>query len=297
METTNKKYDIEDLSSIRDWNDIENNVITFQKQFTEDATDIDMENAKVASDYLVSKFSPLITKYKVLLKSGSIDFTDTETKQFISLFIDEYELKKALNRKRIKSHFRAEIYKKFNFIVGSYGTISERDMLNDLNMCFLQLCKRYRQVGKNFCAYVYNSYRYEVARHIKKFIQNPLTIEWKILAYEDCINGEDDYKLNQYHEDSYHEDNMGLPDYTWINGQGCSDIFSSLSAIQRKILIKYYLEDWNDKQIAEHTGLHINTVNQKRRIATEIIANKTGMPLSSIVRSRKSGKKASLPIN
>ena len=89
---------------------------------------------------------------------------------------------------------------------------------------------------------------------------------------------------------------MGLPYYTWINGQGCSDIFSDLTSIQRKILIKYYLEDWNDKQIAEHTGLHINTVNQKRRVATELIANKTGTPLDSILRSRKSGKKASLPM-
>ena len=296
METINKKYNIEDEDSIRDWNDIENSVITFQKQFSKDATKADIANAKVASDYLINKFSPLITKYVVLLKTSNIDFDDTETKQFVSLFIDEYELKKALNRKKIKSEYRAEIYKKFNFITGTYGMIDKKDMTNDLNMCFLQLCKRYKQVGKNFCAYVYNSYRYEVARHIKKFIQNPLAIEWKILAYEDCINGEDDYKLNFYHEDNYHEDNMGLPDYTWVNGQGCSDIFSSLSSVQRKILIKYYLEDWNDKQIAEHTGLHINTINQKRRVATETIANKTGMPADSILRSRKSGKKASLPI-
>lgn len=296
METINKKYDIDNELSQKEWHDIEENIMLFQKQFETDANEYDILIAKEASDYLISKFSPLFRKYITLVKYGQIDFTDFEMKQFVSLFIDDYDLKKALNRKKQKSEYKAEIYKRFNFVLETYGFLNDEDILSDLHMCFLQLCKRYRQLGKNFCAYVYNSYRYEVARHIKNFIKNPINIHYRVLKYEDCINGKDDYKLNQYHEDSYHEDSMGLPDYTWINGQGCSDIFSDLTSIQRKILIKYYLEDWNDKQIAQHTGLHINTVNQKRRVATEIIALKTGVPLNSILRSRKSGKKASLPM-
>jgi DNA-directed RNA polymerase specialized sigma24 family protein len=61
------------------------------------------------------------------------------------------------------------------------------------------------------------------------------------------------------------------------------------------VLIKYYLEDWNDRQIAESLGAHINTVNQKRRDAVELLCEELGMNKDNIKRSRKSGKKASLP--
>lgn len=288
-----KKYNIEDEISQQEWKLIEDNVILFQQQFKDDASLEDIALADEASEFLINKFSPLFRKYITLLKYGQIDFDDLEMKQFVSLFIDNYELKKALNRKKQKSEYKAEIYRLFNFILETYGLLTEEELLSDLNMCFLQLCKRYKQVGKNFCAYVYNTYRFEVARHIKSFIKNPINIHYKLLQYEDCMNNN---KILDLYEDNYHEDEMGLPDYTWINGQGCSEIFSGLSSIQRKILIKYYLEDWNDRQISEHTGLHINTVNQKRRQATEHIAKKTGIQIELILRSRKSGKKASLPL-
>lgn len=103
-------------------------------------------------------------------------------KEFIVLFIDDYELKKALYRKKINAANRAEVYAKFNFVIETYGKVAEEDIVADLNMCFLTLAKRYKAIGKNFCAYVYNTYRHEVARHIKKFINNPLSIQYKIIS-------------------------------------------------------------------------------------------------------------------
>lgn len=186
----------------------------FQKQFGTGVDNTDILIAKDASNYLIAKFSPLFRKYITLIKYGQIDFDDFEMKQFVTLFIDDYELKKALGRKKQKAEYKADIYKKFNFVLETYGALNEEDILSDLNMCFLVLCKRYRNVGKNFCAYVYNTYRYEIARHIKAFIKNPINIHYKMLHYEDCINGESDYKTNNFYHDNYHEDAMGLPDYT-----------------------------------------------------------------------------------
>ena len=101
------------------------------------------------------------------------------------MFIDNYELKKALYRKKINASNRAEVYVKFNFVIETYGKISEEDMEADLNMCLLILAKRYKVVGKNFCCYVYNAFRHEVARHIKRFIGNPLNIQYKNFQFED----------------------------------------------------------------------------------------------------------------
>ena len=157
------------------------------------------------------------------------------------------------------------------------------------------IARRYKQVGKNFGAYVYNSYRYEVARFIKKFIQNPLNISYKNIEYEDYINNSNNYNLQNSYMDNYYEDLTGIPNVSWIQGQNCSEIFLDLSPLDRKILVKYYLEEWKDGQIAEHLGMHINTINQKRRSAAKVIAKNLNLDLNSIKRTRKSGKRAVLP--
>lgn len=206
---------IEDESKRKEeWDEIENLVLDFQKQFYENPTSEEKEYAKACGDLLLAKFSPLFKKYLTLLKYTHIDFSDREMKEFIALFLDDYELKKALFRKKINANNRAEIYQKFNFIIETYGKTSEEDIISDLHMCFLILVKRYKPIGKNFCAYVYNTYRHEIARHIKKFIQNPLSVQYKNFQYEDCINGEKDVHIDISYEDNYYESTTGLPDLT-----------------------------------------------------------------------------------
>lgn len=286
---------IEEEQRKEEWREIEDLVISFQKQFKEDCTEKEKKYAQDCGYELITKFSPLFKKYMQLLKYTNVDWTDRETKEFIALFIDNYELKKALYRKKINASNRAEVYVKFNFVIETYGKISEEDMEADLNMCLLILAKRYKVVGKNFCGYVYNAFRHEVARHIKRFIGNPLNIQYKNFQFEDWVNSDDtSVKVLEY-EDNYYENLTGLPDISWINGQYCADIFKELTTFQRKILVKYYLEDWNDRQIAEYLGAHINTVNQKRREAIELLCLEQGVDKSTLKRSRNSGKKANLP--
>ena len=195
-----------------EWDEIENLVLDFQKQFDKCyIEEEEKEYSKICGDLLIAKFSPLFKKYLTLLKYTHIDFTDKEMKEFIALFMDNYELKKALYRKKINSTNRAEIYAKFNFVIETYGKISEEDIIADLNICFLTLAKRYKPIGKNFCAYVYNTYRHEVARHIKKFINNPLSIQYKNYQYEDCVNGDKDVYIDISYEDNYYESSTDLP--------------------------------------------------------------------------------------
>lgn len=278
-----------------EWSEIEALVLNFQKQFEDECEEKDIQYAKECGNILIAKFSPLFRKYILLFKTANIDFTDKEMKDFVALFIDDYELKKALYRKNVNTANRSEIYVKFNFIIETYGKVVESDMLSDLCTCLLILAKRYKNVGKSFCAYVYNSFKFELARHIKKFIENPLSVWYKNCQLEDWMesDGEKDDILK--YEDNYYESLTGLPDFTWINGQSCSNLFNNLSVFQRKILIKYYLEDWNDRQIAEYLGIRINIVNQKRRDAINILSEQLGIDKSSVKRSRKSGRKASLP--
>ena len=146
-------------------------------------------------------------------------------------------------------------------------------------------------MGRNFCSYIYNSYRFEVYRHIKKFLKDPININYKNIPYEDYING----KLDSY-EDNYYEESTGLPSPTWMSGE-CSDIFADLEPLERNILVKYYLEEWKDKQIADYLGMHTNAINQKRRAATKKVAEKLNLSSSDIKRTRRSGKGTIMPNN
>ena len=278
-----------------EWAQIESLVMEYQKQFEEGADPEQMQKSREAAEELIDRFNPLFRKYINLLRSGQIDFNDKETKLFVSSFVSDDALKRALRRKKQTAEYRAQIYKLFNFVKETYGTLNEDEMMTDLQTILLVMAKRYKQMGKSFCAYIYNSYRYEVARHIKKFIKNPLNIPYKSVVYEDYMKTTSDQEVEDSFEDRFYEDTMGMPDMSWIRGISCSDMFSELSPLERKLLVKYYLEDWNDRQISEEFGIHINTVNQKRREAATKVAHTLGLTEQDIKRNRKSGKRAVMP--
>ena len=278
-----------------EWEEIESLVMEYKKVYDENVSEEDAEKYKMAGWQLIQKFMPLFKKYFVLIKTGQIDFEDSEMKRFVLSFIGDPALKTALKRDRQNAKFRHPILQKFNFVTETYGQLSEEDIMTDLQMLFLTLVKRYKQMGKNFCAYVYNAYCYEVSRHVKKFIKEPANIQYKNIEYEDYMQTAKDNVVEEATlQDMTYENEMGIPDISWITGENCSEIFASLSPLERKLIIKYYLEDYNDRQIAEEFGMHINTVNQKRRRAVLALARANRIDEKSIKRNRKSGKKAML---
>lgn len=277
----------------KEWKEIEDLVMQYQQAIENE----DKQSAAKPAGELLKRFSPLFKKYIVLFRTGQIDFNDKEMKLFVLSFMDDPRLQRALRREKQKAEYRSEIYRKFNFIKETYGHLSEEEILTDLQMSFLLIAKRYKPIGKNFCAYLYNTYHYEIARNVKKFIKNPINIHYKNYEYEDAINGENDMCFEHALEDTFYEDSMGMPDLSWISGKNCSEVFSDLTPLERKILVKYYLEEWNDRQIAEAFNIHINTVNQKRRAAVALIAKKMDINVEDIKRNRRSGKHAILPTN
>ena len=270
---------------IREWNEIEELVLNYQSYLSSN----DKEEIVNPAFELLERFSPLFKKYLSLIKHNQIDFNDMEQKSFVSLFIDDRVLRRVLNRKVTPNSYKADIYQKSNFIKETYGVNHEEDILYDLYICFLNVARRYKQIGKNFCAYLYNVYKHEVARFIKAYIKNPLSIPYKNFQYEDFINGSEDALIMEEQESSYYESLTGLPDISWVLGETCSNEFLLLSPLQRKIIIKYYLEDWSDRQIAESMGIQTSSINSKRREALNILCQHFDVDPSTLKRMRKSG--------
>lgn len=272
---------------LQQWDEVEGLVLTYQ-QYLHDPTE--HKRSQEAANLLIQMFSPLFKSYITVIKYNQIDWTNKEQKLFVAQFIGDRSLRSFLtsSKRKSSSETKAKIYEAFNFVAVTYGALSEEEILSDLYICFLTLMKRYKQTGKNFCAYVANVYHFEVSRHIKKYTSNPLAVNYKTCTYEDSTNGED---AESVYEDTYYESFVGLPDITWINGETCDELFDGLTTLQRKILIEYYLEDYNDGQIGEHTATNIGTINGKRRKAINDICEKLNIDPDSIPRQRKNGRK------
>lgn len=277
-----------------EWKEIDDLVETYQRQFSDPSPSVKIESERAATQ-LLEKFYPLFKKYLGILKNGQINFNNYEQRMFIILFMDSATLKRALYKKApVPKDYKQIIFQKFNFIKETYGYLDEEEIITDLYVLFLNLAKRYKPMARSFCCYVFNTFKYEVFRHIQSFTRNPLNIHYRSISYEDCASkGSSMLELQSYNiEDQICTDEDGLPDYFWISGHNCAPCFKDLTPLERKIIIKYYLEQKNDKQIAAETGMHINTCNQKRRHAVQLMAKSMGLNESQIRRSRNSGLKS-----
>lgn len=281
----------------REWDEVEELIMIYKEQFEEGATsEIKLKSEKAALE-LLQRFSPLFKKYIRLLKGGTINYSDREMKMFVYLFIDDRDLHKELRKRKQNSSDKKSINQKFNFVRQTYGSLQDEEIERDLSVLFLTLARRYKQKGRSFCGYLYNSFKFEVARYIKKYIKDPINISYKISEYKENMNGEIDENINDFYEDNYYENNLGLPNKEWLTGNACSEMFDNLTNLERSIIVKYYLEEWNDRQISIPLGISISTVNQIRRSATSKIAENLGRNEDDVIRRRKTGIKLSLPIN
>ena len=277
---------------LEEYQQVEELIMTYQLQFKDNCSAEDIRTAQEAATSLLYRFTPLFKKYQKTIIHTKIDFSDKEVKRFVLSFIGDPRLKVALKKDVQSEKTQKEIRKKFNFVTETYGKNDPADIMTDLQMLFLTLAKRYKQMGRNFCAYLYNAYSYEVSRHIKKYIKNPGNISYKNTEYEDFMQSAERVAIEQNLEDRIYENNLGIPDMSWVQGISCSEVFQTLTPEERKIIIKYYAEDYNDRQIADEFGSHINTINMKRHRADGKLANALVLPESKIKRNRKSGKKA-----
>ena len=277
-----------------EWEEIDNLVLEYQKSFQNPDDPVQRVKSDRAATQLLDRFYPFIKKYLNLIKTGQINFNNTEQKTFVVLFIEDKNLKYALRSgKPIDKNLKAQIFQRFNFVKETYGNEDEEVILTDLHALFFILAKRYKKIERSFCCYLYYVYKFEVARWIQRFIANPANIHYKNYSYEELNSmGSRELANNTIDldiEDKICTDKSGVPDISWIQGFNCSEGFQNMTPLERKILIKYYLEKKNDRQIAREYGIHINTCNTKRHQALEKLAKALGVSKNDILRTRNSG--------
>lgn len=280
-----------------EWDEIDDLVFEYQKKAQPNVSEEQIYKSDLAAMELIERFYPLFKKYLNLIKTGQINFKNMEQRLFVRLFMEEVNLKFALcYQKELDKNTKSIIYQKFNFVRETYGHLDPEEIMTDLHYLFLILAKRYKKMERSFCCYVFYAFKFEVARHIQKFTRNPANIHYRNTSYEELslVSASADMANNTLDDDitdKVYTNELGLPNISWIQGLSCSEEFQLLTPLERKIIVKYYLEKKNDRQIAYEYGVHINTVNIKRHTATKKLADALGIDYSKIKRGRNSGLK------
>ena len=221
---------------------------------------------KEAAEELVVHFSALFDEYLFALnQTDALSNHEPYLYTFFRKVLSDEEWDRFLGKTNYTFAQRWEILK------SSYQ--NKEEMVTDLTESLLSLTLRYDGRGK-FKRYIVRALPYRFADLVFARYRKNLAPRKKLSDFMEKIKMPTD-DLNVTEE--------MLEDST---------VFSFLTERDRKILILYYAKNCPDKAVGEIMGLHINTVNQKRRQAVEKLRWKIGLYNGEIqVRHRKSGKK------
>jgi RNA polymerase sigma factor (sigma-70 family) len=230
---------------------------------------------KDSAEELINQMSPYMIKYFKIIKFGIIDLNDRDSRRFISLFVDSFDARERLKRKFQSKDARCEAYQAVSFLQSTCANIPTEDVIQELIMILLTLAKRFSRHREkvNFCGYLYNSFRFELARRIKVMTSDPLVHRSELnLSFDDdeYLNEEEiDEELSYTNEPMmYLEEDLGN---SWQRGLTCSEMFSDLTQQQRIILKLYYVDGESDTSIGDRLGIHRTTVKTQRMKAKEIL--------------------------
>lgn len=270
------------------WKQIEQMILTYKNKYQDNCTDEQIAAADEAMSQIVKEFMPLFKKYMIMLKTGYINFYDLESKRFVANFIGDQTLKNSMFLPKISSATQNSVSYAFAFVRETYGQLDEDEIMADLQAMFMKLAHRYKPMNRSFCAYVYKAYAYEVARYVKAFIRNPVNIPYRIFNYEDYMTGiEEPVTEDNPFEDKLFQNHLGLPSLSWITGENCSTEFKDLSRLERSILVRYYMEDLTEKDIAQELQVPVAYVTAKRHSALQKVVDALGRDISEVPVRRK----------
>lgn len=217
-------------------------------------------------ELIIEKLAPYRSKFVNILKNGSADITDKDTKQFLKLFMPEGDIRKEMDNITISQEAKVKAAEIAIYIQKLCESIKNEDLEQDLIVLMFELINRYEpQRGVHFCGYLYNTYRYDVSRYVKKMTRDPMAfyIPYVLGDGEEYMDAD----LVPSAEEIFEEE-MGM---SWVNGITCHEIFLKLNKFQRIIIEFYYKFGYSDSKIAELLNSNRSFIYRQRIKAEEIL--------------------------
>jgi RNA polymerase sigma factor (sigma-70 family) len=213
------------------------------------------------NEEVIKKYHFFIMKYHKLISKGYFDYKNYDIKIFLCCYISEEELRR--NLKRGKFHSK-EIKEKVDLVIKNIRKgFSEYDidrnsenpkdeLYNELVCILLECHKNFKENEIGFEKYLYKSFRYKLKRICDKKMQQVI-IKQKSDPYKEDMAEE---KMEMEDEIDFLYNNR-----LFLNGINCEFPFEEMSYLERFILVKYYVNEMTDKEIAKECGYHPKYIN------------------------------------
>ncbi len=217
-------------------------------------------------------------KYYRILRRGSIDLRDRNTRRFLQLYIPDGQIRELLGYNKQNPFVRQSVQQTADYLQEHFERICDEDLRQDLVLLFLRCVMGFKKISDKitFAGYLANTYHYAVFRYYHKqlfaddltnrFVCSPL-VEDETEDWFARIEPKE-YWGDRFYETEAKAGNLGI---FWINGR-CSDVFKPLSTFQRTLLRDHDFYNLTDREIGEKYGLHINTVFKQRTLAKQALA-------------------------
>jgi RNA polymerase sigma factor (sigma-70 family) len=226
-----------------------------------------------------SDFTKYAGKYFKMLRRGTFNFKDKDSRRFIQCFAADKDLRDKLVPFYQYKETIERTYELVNKVVFQLKPIDDDDLKQELSILFLIQAGRYEKVkdAVDFSGYIKNSYRYAIKNWIKKITKPAepyMHMNQQLMAFADDSYADDDgnYEIN---EELFAASPMIEMDEeignSWVRGLTCGEEFKDLTPLQRLIIKLHDHDGLPDGKIAELLGIHINTIFRQRKKAATII--------------------------
>lgn len=224
------------------------------------------------------RMTSFLGKYYTMLKSVNLNFKDKDTRKFLSLFTKDKETRDELKPFYQYADTKAKAIRIADTIRGICAVVPDDELRQELRFLFLRQCMRYKKTKEYvwFPGYLYNSYRFSLYHYIDDVSKSGdyyyRASKMTYIQDEAHVSEATLIKLNpeafittpilQF------DDELGN---SWVRGITCAEEFLPLTPLQRLIIRMSLYEEKSDREIAEKTFLHINTINRHKLKAIKII--------------------------
>lgn len=228
------------------------------------------------------ELSKFINKYFSLLRFGVINFQDRDTRQFIRLFISDPQISKALIPYYQYADTKKYSRKTVQMINNRMSHLEDDEIIYDLCSLLLIQAKKYQKQGtkKNFCGYIYNSFRYKVHDHYK-YLFRDLSYSHKIEPLEDYIDENSEITIeDSWYRDLYFENESDDLGFNWILGRTADYPFNQLNQFERTLISLYDHKGHTYEEVGSIMGYHRDTIwSHRKRIKQKLIEYMKNPPI------------------
>lgn len=227
---------------------------------------------------LINAFGEFLNYYSRLINYKEFDLNHKSTRAFIKMFMPNKKIAKNIHKfKRAKSinSFAYEGAKNINKMFSHY---SEPEVNTELIIVLLLMAKRYSDTKPSFHLYVQKMFHYTLMETVRSKFKNVCVLDSTLSDNIDIQDTFDNYYVSNKNIDKYYflknSSKPKVKDYdctdtrslnnNWIQNITSTDIFKTLTAFEKMILIESYIYNKTDEEIATEYGTCRATINRRK---------------------------------